>query len=353
MRSGGDRGDFPLPGSLRVTSRTQEVRRGAREHPVQDPPGPAAWWAPPPWAWPWSPQPSPCRRRAPAARATCASATTRAAPRPSRPAPHTHPAGTAPHSHHDPATKNLALPRRGDRCRHPGPDHRGRAAGRARRTSPGSGAPPTPADHRPGHRAAAPGTRRTATRWPAAATRLTAGGDADSSSKPTDLGRYLLYTAARRFVAAGGTAGEPGERHRLDGRASAAGRTTLRPTPAPRCAAAAARPSGSPAADGLPRLPGVPDRHHRRPARRRDAVPGGARVRRRPHPRHGLRVPRRRRALRQAVGPLRRAVRPGRLPRPLRDPGVRRRARGRAVRPPAPRPGRLADVQGLAGARTR
>ena len=57
----------------------------------------------------------------------------------------------------------------------------------------------------------------------------------------------------------------------------------------------------------------------------RHAVPGGARLRRRAHPRHGLRVPRRRRALRQALGPVRRAVRARRLPRPHRDRRLRRR----------------------------
>ena len=39
-----------------------------------------------------------------------------------------------------------------------------------------------------------------------------------------------------------------------------------------------------------------------------------------------------------------------RLPRPHRHRRQRRRARGAPVRPPDPRPGRLADVQGLAGA---
>ena len=79
-----------------------------------------------------------------------------------------------------------------------------------------------------------------------------------------------------------------------------------------------------------------------------DRHPGGPRLRRRPHPRHGLRVPRRRRPLRQAVGQVRRAVRARRLPRP-RD--RHQPARGGAVRRAQPRPGRLADVQGLAGAR--
>ena len=61
-----------------------------------------------------------------------------------------------------------------------------------------------------------------------------------------------------------------------------------------------------------------------RAVRRRHAVPGGARVRRRAHPRHGVRVPRRRGALRPPVATVRRAVRAGRLPRPHRHRGLRR-----------------------------
>ncbi len=80
--------------------------------------------------------------------------------------------------------------------------------------------------------------------------------------------------------------------------------------------------------------------------------PGGARPGRRAHPRHGLRVPRRRRALRPTLAPLRRDRRAQGLPRPLRRERSGRRARGPAQqRHPRhrPRPGGLADVQGLAG----
>ena len=95
------------------------------------------------------------------------------------------------------------------------------------------------------------------------------------------------------------------------------------------------------------------DRHRRQgthlPWRLRH--PGDARLRRRAHPRDGLRVPRRPRALRPALAPLRRAARPRRLPRPHAHQRLRRRPRDRPVRRARPRPGRLADVPRLA--RTR
>ena len=100
---------------------------------------------------------------------------------------------------------------------------------------------------------------------------------------------------------------------------------------------------------GLRGVPRGRGRHQRRPARRRLAVPGGARLRRRPHPRHGVRVPRRRSALRPAVAQVRRAVRPARLPGPRAHRGLRRDPRDVLLRRAQPRPGRLADVQGLAG----
>ena len=58
-------------------------------------------------------------------------------------------------------------------------------------------------------------------------------------------------------------------------------------------------------------------------------------------------------ALRQAVGPVRRAVRAGRLPRPPAGPTATAPSLENASlrQPAAPRPGRLADVQGLAGTR--
>ena len=68
---------------------------------------------------------------------------------------------------------------------------------------------------------------------------------------------------------------------------------------------------------GLRPLPRVRHQHPRGAVRRRHAVPGGARVRRRAHPRDGVRVPRRPGALRQALGQVRRAVRAAGLRRPL------------------------------------
>ena len=98
------------------------------------------------------------------------------------------------------------------------------------------------------------------------------------------------------------------------------------------------------ARDGVPapphdRLRGVPGDRHRRlrsPARRRHRHPGGARVRRRAHPRDGLRVPRRRGALRQAVGQVRRRVRARRLRGPHADRPARARRSRRCC--PADRP---------------
>ena len=105
------------------------------------------------------------------------------------------------------------------------------------------------------------------------------------------------------------------------------------------------------------RLPGVARgrrERHRRAVRRHDVAPGGARLHRRAHPRHGLRVPRRRRALRTSVASVRRRRRARRTapttsspraPAPCWRTSLARHA-GRHARP-----GRLADVQGLAGTR--
>ena len=168
----------------------------------------------------------------------------------------------------------------------------------------------------------------------------------------TDLGHYLLYDAERRFVSAGGgRAAEPGDDTVWRADPHGGDRDDASPTPA----------TPAPGRRPRTRVPAHPDRRaapatprsqvnvDRRPVRRRLAVPGGARLRRRPHPRHGLRVPRRRRPLRQAVGPVRRAVRARRLPRPPDRHGNPLEASLSGE--PDPRPGRLADVQGLAGAR--
>ena len=89
------------------------------------------------------------------------------------------------------------------------------------------------------------------------------------------------------------------------------------------------------AAAAAHRLRGLPrDRHRRRrqPVLRRLHDAGGARLRRRPHPRDGLRVPRRRRALRPAVVAVRRDRGAARLPRPR----AHRRQGGRRWRPSCP-----------------
>ena len=78
---------------------------------------------------------------------------------------------------------------------------------------------------------------------------LTAGGT-PTFFRATDLGRYLLYTPARRFVTAGGTAGEPGDETVWTARLRG-GRTTLTNAGAP-LRRAAARRSGSPAPRAAP-----------------------------------------------------------------------------------------------------
>ena len=102
-----------------------------------------------------------------------------------------------------------------------------------------------------------------------------------------------------------------------------------------------------PAAPATPR----PTSTSRAPVRGRHAVPGGARLRRRAHPRDGLRVPRRRGALRPALAPVRRAVALVDCPDHTSPAATARCSRRSSPAQPTPRPGRLADVQGLAGAR--
>ena len=83
---------------------------------------------------------------------------------------------------------------------------------------------------------------------------------------------------------------------------------------------------------GLHPLPRGRHQHPRGAVRGRHAVPGGARVRRRAHPRDGLRVPRRRGALRPALARVRRAVRAAWTARTTRS----RRATARSSRRSSP-----------------
>jgi hypothetical protein len=138
--------------------------------------------------------------------------------------PHRHPAGTAPHSHHDPATKNLVsrAGEAGAATQDPttAAEQRASAAyvARERRTAdPELTTVPVTAPRRrhPQDRYAMAGGCYT----------LTAGGT-PTYFKATDLGRYLLYTPARRFVTAGGTTSEPGADTVWTARRRA-GRTTL------------------------------------------------------------------------------------------------------------------------------
>ena len=253
------------------------------------------------------------------------------------------------------------LPRRRAR-RHRGPDDPGAAGplggrrrGPAQRARPD--ADPDPAAGRPRRR-----RRRTATSWRAAATRSRAPTGSGwcgrgaatpprapraSQAEPfhfqaTDLGSYLLWDAEQEFVAGDGNLLVPSVVSAADANARAiwavqksgdgftftndAGglksgdaarlrhRQPLRPAPHRR----------------LRGVAGDHRQHLRAHLRRHLLVPGGARHHRRAHPRHGVRVPRRRRPLRQAVVAVRRDRRPRRLPRPLHDPGLRRRPRGRS-----------------------
>ena len=235
------------------------------------------------------------------------------------------------HDHSDPATKNAISRSLEDGEDDPGPDQLRRedhpgGRGRRRPADPRARAdhhPAARAPHRPprgplrhGRRLLHPRRRRRAAVLP---------GDRPRPLPP------LRRRSGGSSAAAGGKAAEPGDdtvwRATRDG-----DRTTLtnRGTPLTR-----RRPDRVPADPDrrLRALPRVAGQRHRGAVRRRLALPGGARLRRRPHPRHGLRVPRRRRPLRQAVGPVRRAVRPRRLPRP---PDRHQPARGRALRASRP-----------------
>ena len=136
--------------------------------------------------------------------------------------PHPHPAGTAPHSHHDPATKNLVsrAGETGAATQDPttAAEQRASAAyvARERRTAdpelttvpvtaPAAPAPAGPL--RDGRRLLHPDRRR----------------HARPSSRPPTSAATCSTPPTRRFVTAGGTAGEPGDDDRLDGAPAAAG----------------------------------------------------------------------------------------------------------------------------------
>ena len=87
---------------------------------------------------------------------------------------------------------------------------------------------------------------------------------------------------------------------------------------------------------------GLPERPEGQPRRR------GRGLLRGPRPRHGLRVPRRRAALRPAVAPLRRRVRAAGLPRGRAGLQPDRRDRAGQLRPVQLRPRRLAHLHQLA-----
>ncbi len=250
-----------------------------------------------------------------------------------------------PHSHSDPSTKN-ALSRAGETTRNAqDPTSAVEKAANAAAVAAGRGTPEPTLTTTPATR---PRATHPATRYAMAngCYTLVDGGE-PLFFKPTRLGDYLLYDAERQFV--GGRRPEGGRarrRHDLDRHQGRPPHPAHQRRGVPR----GRRPQPLPADPDhrLRGLPGVAGQHHRRPVRRGLAVPGGAGVRRRAHPRHGLRVPRGRRPLRQAVGPVRCAVRARGLPRP-RD--RQQPARGDPLRRALPRPRRLADLRRLARAR--
>ena len=182
--------------------------------------------------------------------------------------------------------------------------------------------------------------------------------------KPTALGRYMLYSPDRTYLDGGrspvGYAASPSPTSDWVVQMPRSGLFSFQIpghgylTDGPDNATM----SGTPTLLRLrlaQRLHRVPRGHHQRlgqPVLRRQQHPGGAWLHRRAHPRDGLRVPRRRGALRPALVAVRRRDGAQGLPRPLDDQRLRRPDGELPVRHQRPRPGRLADVQGLAGARS-
>ena len=232
--------------------------------------------------------------------------------------PHQDPPGTPPHNHNDPATKNL-ISRAGEVGRNAqdpttAAERTAAAAyvaSERRLPDPQLRKAPLPS------RAKVPPTR-----YAMANGCYTLAGQ-PIFFKPTTLGVYLLYDKQRRFVVAGGgraaapgpatewTARKVGDRFAFTN----AGKR-LRINGTDRFALRVAK--------GCTRYPEADINIHGAPFAGVYAVPGGARVRRRAHPRDGVRVPRRQGALRPALARVRRAVRPEGLPRPRPHPGLRR-----------------------------
>ena len=104
----------------------------------------------------------------------------------------------------------------------------------------------------------------------------------------------------------------------------------------------------APPAQRLHQLPRDRHQRHRQPVLGRERHPGGPRLHRRAHPRNGLRVPRRTGALRAALVAVRRGEGVEGLPGPRGNRGQGRGDGGVPVQEEHPRPGRLADLQGLA-----
>ncbi len=213
-------------------------------------------------------------------------------------------------------------------------------------------------------------SRRTATRWPAAATpcrRPPDGwvvGPGDATPRPARPPRrrravplpgrptwaqYLLFDSDEQFLAVAPAPRDLAARPRRwtptrqARRSSGSGPCRRRPaSPRPRTATGCAL--GDPMTRGQASRSGSADRAAARRGPRSTTnvegrtfagvtpVPGGPRHHRRAHPRHGLRVPRRRRALRPAVVAVRRHRGPRRLPRPLLHRRLRRGARGLPLR---------------------
>ena len=194
----------------------------------------------------------------------------------------------------------------------------------------------------------------------------TVGGQAEAfRMQATDLGRYLLYGRDADFLALAGDAIAPATEPSDDAdwtvRESGAGFTIVNEH-AGKGLGVDGRHAGRgrrrrrrdrfelDRGDRLPAVPGGRDRGRRRSGEGLAGLRRGRRARRRPHARDGVRVPRRAGPLREAVSSLRRPVRASRLPRPRGGQRLRGGARERPLRQPRalPRPGRLADVQGLA-----
>ena len=204
----------------------------------------------------------------------------------------------------------------------------------------------------------------------------------------TDLGRYLLFGKAGDFLANGHPAAGRQRRRPPDGRrdagradpgrgraqrlrrlggeaADGAYRLTLERRARAHRGRRRHAPARGPGDDGRSRavrlrgarrlrgVAGGRDQRDRRADPRRHLLRRGERLRRRPHAHDGLRVPRRPRALRAPVAPLRRRRGAAGLPRPRPERDRRDRREHALLRQPGrhPRHARLAGAQGLAALR--